>query len=72
MTVAILANSRKIAPFGMDGGQPGQSGRNTIARAGQRIEEFGSCAKMEVHCGDVIIIETPGGGGFGSETLPVE
>src|SRR6516162_9404103 len=65
MTVAILANSRKIAPFGMDGGQPGQSGRTTIARAGQRIEEFGSCAKMEVQCDDVIIVETPGGGGFG-------
>jgi 5-oxoprolinase (ATP-hydrolysing) len=72
MTVAILANSRRIAPFGMEGGQPGQVGRTTIARAGQRIEEFGSCAKMEVQCGDVIIVETPGGGGFGSETLSAE
>jgi len=65
MTVAILANSRRIAPFGMDGGHPGKVGRTTIARAGQRFESFGSCAKMEVQCDDVIIVETPGGGGFG-------
>jgi 5-oxoprolinase (ATP-hydrolysing) len=65
MTVAILANSRRIAPFGMDGGHPGKVGRTTIARADQRFESFGSCAKMEVQCGDVIIVETPGGGGFG-------
>ena len=69
MTVAILANSRRIAPFGMDGGQPGHPGRTTLARVGQRIEEFGSCAKMEVNSGDAIIVETPGGGGFGSENL---
>jgi 5-oxoprolinase (ATP-hydrolysing) len=69
MTVAILANSRRIAPFGMDGGQPGQPGRTTLARVGERVEEFGSCAKMEVNCGDAIIVETPGGGGFGSENL---
>jgi 5-oxoprolinase (ATP-hydrolysing) len=70
MTVAILANSRRIAPFGMYGGQPGQVGRTTIVRAGQGIEEFRSSAKMEVQCGDVIIVETPGGGGFGIEALP--
>jgi 5-oxoprolinase (ATP-hydrolysing) len=70
MTVAILANSRRVAPFGMNGGQSGQVGRTTIARTGQWIEEFGNRAKTEVQCGDVIIVETPGGGGFGSETLP--
>src|SRR6516164_2807260 len=65
MTVAILANSRRIAPFGMYGGQPGRVGKTTIVRAGQGIEEFRSSAKMEVQCDDVIIVETPGGGGFG-------
>jgi 5-oxoprolinase (ATP-hydrolysing) len=65
MTVAILANSRKIAPFGMEGGRPGRVGRTAILRAGGKIEELGSCAKTEVRPGDAILIETPGGGGFG-------
>jgi 5-oxoprolinase (ATP-hydrolysing) len=66
MTVAILANSRRIAPFGMEGAEPGRVGRTTVVRAGQGTEELGSCAKAEVLCGDVIIVETPGGGGFGT------
>jgi 5-oxoprolinase (ATP-hydrolysing) len=65
MTVAILSNSRKIAPFGLEGGQPGRLGRTTMLRVGGKIEELGSCAKAEVCPGDAITIETPGGGGFG-------
>jgi len=65
MMVAILANSRRIGPFGLRGGRPGQTGRTAIARAGQPVKELGSCAKTEVRSGDTIIIETPGGGGFG-------
>jgi len=72
MTVAILANSRRIAPFGMEGGQPGGVGKTTIARAGQGMEELGSSAKTEVRCGDTIIIKTPGGGGFGRVELESE
>jgi 5-oxoprolinase (ATP-hydrolysing) len=67
MIAAILANSRKVAPFGMEGGQPGQVGRTTIVRAGGQVEELGSCAKVEVEPGDSIIVETPGGGGFGAQ-----
>jgi 5-oxoprolinase (ATP-hydrolysing) len=67
MIAAILANSRKIAPFGMEGGQPGRVGRTTIVRAGGQVEELGSCAKVEVEPGDSIIVETPGGGGFGAQ-----
>jgi 5-oxoprolinase (ATP-hydrolysing) len=66
MTTAILANSRRIAPFGVEGGRPGRVGRTTIVRAGGRVEELGSCAEMEVEPGDAIIVETPGGGGFGA------
>jgi 5-oxoprolinase (ATP-hydrolysing) len=65
MTVAILANNRRIAPFGMEGGRPGRVGKTAIFRAGGKMEELGSCAKAEVYPGDAIIIETPGGGGFG-------
>jgi 5-oxoprolinase (ATP-hydrolysing) len=65
MTVAILANNRRIAPFGMEGGRPGRVGKTAILRAGGKMGELGSCAKAEVYPGDAIIIETPGGGGFG-------
>jgi 5-oxoprolinase (ATP-hydrolysing) len=66
MTVAILANSRRIAPFGVEGGEPGRVGKTTVVRAGQGMEDLGSCARTEVCCGDMIIVETPGGGGFGT------
>jgi 5-oxoprolinase (ATP-hydrolysing) len=67
MTVAILANCRRIAPVGMDGGQPGRVGKTTVLRVGGKSEELGSCAKTDVGPGDTIVIETPGGGGFGTK-----
>jgi 5-oxoprolinase (ATP-hydrolysing) len=63
---AILANHRRIAPFGMDGGGGGQTGRNAIVRADQSVEELSGTATVQLHDGDVFIIETPGGGGFGT------
>jgi 5-oxoprolinase (ATP-hydrolysing) len=65
MTVAILANSRVVAPFGLQGGCPGMVGKNYIQRSNGRIEDLGSFGQREVHPGDAIIVETPGGGGFG-------
>jgi 5-oxoprolinase (ATP-hydrolysing) len=65
MTVAILANNRVIAPFGLEGGQPGKVGKSYLQHPDGRIENFGSCGQREVRAGDVIVIETPGGGGFG-------
>jgi len=66
MTLAILANRRRIPPFGLDGGSPAQPGRNWIERAdGQRLE-LGSTGRADMAAGDVFVIETPGGGGFGT------
>ncbi len=65
MTVAILANNRVIAPFGCDGGLPGLPGKSFIERLDGRIEDLGSCGQAEVGPGDVIVVETPGAGGFG-------
>jgi 5-oxoprolinase (ATP-hydrolysing) len=65
MTAAILANRRRIAPFGLDGGQPGQAGENHVERADGTIERFGATHRIEVSPGDVFEIATPGGGGFG-------
>jgi 5-oxoprolinase (ATP-hydrolysing) len=65
MTAAILSNNRIHAPFGMAGGAPGARGRNLVERADGRVEELGHIGKAEMGAGDVFVIETPGGGGFG-------
>jgi 5-oxoprolinase (ATP-hydrolysing) len=66
MTAVLLANHRRIAPFGLAGGGAGATGRNWIERADGRIEESGATFASEVARDDVIVIETPGGGGFGA------
>jgi 5-oxoprolinase (ATP-hydrolysing) len=66
MTASILANNRSIAPFGMAGGQPGEAGRNWVERTDGRIEEMGHIGSVEMKPGDVYVIQTPGGGGYGA------
>ncbi len=68
MTAAILSGHRRIQPYGMAGGEPGKVGRNRIERAGGGILELSGADKAELAAGDVFVIETPGGGGYG-ETL---
>ncbi|MCA3264349.1 MAG: hydantoinase B/oxoprolinase family protein [Telmatospirillum sp.] len=65
MTCAILANRRIVPPFGLEGGDAGKLGRNWVVRADGRIEEKGATAQWQVEQGDIFVIETPGGGGFG-------
>jgi N-methylhydantoinase B/oxoprolinase/acetone carboxylase alpha subunit len=62
---AILSNHRRIAPFGLDGGEPGRVGINRIERKDGGIEELSGTATTRLEAGDVFVIETPGGGGFG-------
>ncbi len=66
MTAVMLANHRRVAPFGVDGGRPGAPGRNWVERTDGAREEFGATCKVEMDAGDVFVIETPGGGGFGA------
>ncbi len=65
MTASILSNNRLHAPFGMAGGEPGATGRNYVLRANGRIEELPYVAKTQMVPGDLFVIETPGGGGYG-------
>lgn len=67
MTAAILSNNRIHAPFGMAGGDPAQRGRNLVLRADGRIEQLGHIGKTDMEAGDVFVIETPGGGGYGQQ-----
>ena len=65
MTAAILSGHRRVRPQGMAGGEPGQPGCNFVIRADGRREELGPFAQAEMSAGDVFVIETPGGGGYG-------
>ncbi|MGZ5201638.1 MAG: hydantoinase B/oxoprolinase family protein [Telluria sp.] len=66
MTAAILSNNRVYAPFGMAGGSPGARGVNTVVRADGRVEQVGHIGKTDMAPGDMFVIETPGGGGYGA------
>ena len=65
MTAAILSGHRKVPPYGMAGGEPAAVGRNYVLRADGSRTDLGSTDKTEMNPGDVFVIETPGGGGFG-------
>ena len=65
MTASILSNGRRHPAFGMAGGQPGQLGINRVERADGRVEMLGHIGSVPVEPGDVFVIETPGGGGYG-------
>ena len=66
MTAAILSGHRRVPPYGMAGGLPAKVGRNSVERANGRVEELGAADQAEMNPGDVFVIETPGGGGFGA------
>jgi len=65
MTASILSDHRRVPPFGVDGGKSGQVGRNRVARVDGSVEELAGADSTEMKPGDVFVIETPGGGGFG-------
>lgn len=65
MTASILSGHREIPPYGMAGGQPGKIGRNYVIRNGGSKEELRGTDSTEVEENDVMVIETPGGGGYG-------
>jgi 5-oxoprolinase (ATP-hydrolysing) len=68
MTAVMLANHRRVAPFGVAGGAPGAVGVNYVERADGRREDFGATFAVEMNPGDVFVVETPGGGGYGPPT----
>ena len=65
MTAAILSTHRIVPPYGLAGGAPGAVGRNWVERTNGTREEFGGTQVVEMKPGDVFVIETPGGGGYG-------
>lgn len=66
MTASILSNGRVVPAFGMAGGAPGALGVNRIERAGGGVETLGHIGSGAMAPGDVFVVETPGGGGYGA------
>jgi len=66
MTASILSNGRTVPAFGLAGGSPGALGHNRIERADGSVQTLGHIGQAELAAGDVFVIETPGGGGWGS------
>ncbi|MBL8287933.1 MAG: hydantoinase B/oxoprolinase family protein, partial [Rubrivivax sp.] len=66
MTASILSNGRTVPAFGMAGGAPGAGGINRIERSDGRVEKLAHIGSAEMARGDVFVIETPGGGGYGA------
>ena len=65
MEASILSNGRHHAAFGMDGGGAGALGINRVERADGRVEPLDHIGSATMQPGDVFVIETPGGGGWG-------
>ncbi|MEW9520228.1 hydantoinase B/oxoprolinase family protein [Streptomyces tubercidicus] len=65
MTLALLTNHRRVAPYGMAGGAPGALGANSVERADGAHEDLAGCDAADVGVDDVLVVRTPGGGGYG-------
>ena len=65
MTASILSNGRKVGAFGMAGGGAGAVGENFVVRADGRMETLSYIGQVDMQVGDIMVIRTPGGGGYG-------
>jgi len=66
MTAAILSSHRIHPPFGLAGGAAGKAGKNSLIRADGTVIPLQGCTRIQVEPGDILQIETPGGGGYGT------
>jgi 5-oxoprolinase (ATP-hydrolysing) len=66
LALSVLTQHRASGPYGVAGGEAGLPGRQRVLRAGGGVEVLGSVDGREVAAGDRLVLETPGGGGWGS------
>ncbi|MCW4354957.1 hydantoinase B/oxoprolinase family protein [Hoyosella sp. YIM 151337] len=66
VTVSTLCGHRRVAPYGMAGGEAGALGENSVERADGTVEQLPGAGSTELSAGDVLVIKTPGGGGYGA------
>lgn len=66
VNASIVSGHRLVPPYGMKGGSPGVTGRNRMEREDGSQVELPGCTSIELDEGEAVIIETPGGGGYGA------
>jgi len=66
MIVTVICGHRRVPPFGVNGGQPGEVGKEWVERGDGRIVPLAGIDAVDVGKGDVFVMQTPGGGGYGS------
>ena len=66
MECTILSGHRRVRPFGLDGGEAGQVGENSVRRKDGRIETLQGCDATVIDAGEAVIIQTPTAGGYGT------
>jgi 5-oxoprolinase (ATP-hydrolysing) len=69
MTGVIVSSRRNVAPFGLAGGNDGAAGRQWVERADGSIQPLTGTDSAELLPGDAMVIETPGGGGYGERAV---
>ncbi|WP_163337332.1 hydantoinase B/oxoprolinase family protein [Desulfopila sp. IMCC35008] len=67
MTATILSSHREVAPYGLAGGEDGSRGKNSVTRHDGTTVEVAGNDEITMNPGDLFIIKTPGGGGYGSK-----
>ncbi len=65
ITLSLLTSRRQSQPFGLCGGSPGAAGENWLMEPGSEWEKLPSSCQLDLPCGSILSIHTPGGGGFG-------
>jgi 5-oxoprolinase (ATP-hydrolysing) len=66
MSLSLLTGHRRVAPYGMHGGEAAKCGENWLQKADGKLIALGATDSVEVEAGDTLIIKTPGGGGYGT------
>ena len=69
LTLTLLSQHRRVAPYGLEGGMPGKTGQQQVIRQSGEIVQLDGMDTIEINPGDQIIIKTPGGGGFGKALI---
>ncbi len=69
LDLSILSNRRRIPPYGMLNGEPGECGRNWVERVDGTITKMSGADSAHVYPGDVFVLETPSGGGYGNAKI---
>lgn len=65
MQCAILSGHRRVPPFGLAGGEPGEIGENWVRRNDGTMEQLEGCDETVLEAGEAVIVKTPTGGGYG-------